>query len=78
MKNRMISKLRKILIYSSDLEPGVALGKESGDNSKTVEKLTADIAFNIASDKYLKDYIDEGVITGYQPSASETTEEEAN
>ena len=64
--------------YSSDLEPGVALGLETADNSKTVEKLTADIAFNIASDKYLKDYIDEGVITGYQPSASETTEEEAN
>ena len=64
--------------YSSDLEPAVVLGKESGDNSKIVEKLTADIAFNIASDKYLKDYIDEGVITGYQPSASETTEEEAN
>lgn len=64
--------------YSSDLDPKVAFGKESGDNSKIVEKLTADIAFNIASDKYLKDYIDEGVITGYQPSASETTEEEAN
>ena len=64
--------------YSSDLDPGVALGLETGDNSKTVEKLTADIAFNIASDKYLKEYIDEGVITGYQPSASETTEEEAN
>ena len=64
--------------YKSDLEPAVALGKKSADNTKVVEKLTADIAFNIASDKYLKEYIDEGVITGYQPSASETTEEEAN
>ena len=43
--------------YSSDLEAGVALGLETADNTKVVEKLTADIAFNIASDKYLKDYM---------------------